>query len=155
MSNEVPHDLLRPSLSRNDAPRLAPYSQQAGFLTAFFGGPPAALFMAGVNAQRMGRLQKDLPWLIAMGVLFVVMELALLQTDAGRAAATWMQSEVGWRTYHKLLGLVFFGVASLAHVREQRAATLMGADRPSGWWMGVFLSAIGFILTSVLHEVCS
>lgn len=154
MSHEVPHELLRPSLS-HDAPRLAPYSQQTGFFTAFLGGPPAALVMAGVNAYRVGRLEKDLPWLIAMGILFVVLELVLLQTDAGRTAAAWMQSEVGWRTYHKLLGLAYFGVASLVHARVHRAANLMGADRPSGWWMGVFLIAIGFVSTGILHEVCS
>ncbi len=155
MSHEVPHELLRPTLSHHNAPRLAPYSQQTGFLTAFFGGPPAALVMAGVNAQRMGRLAKDLPWLLALGMVFIVAEYALLQTDAGRDVAHWIRSVANWRVYHQLVGLLFFGAASLAHRREQRAASLMGADRPKGLWMGVLLIALGFALSKALYQVFS
>lgn len=154
MSHEVPQELLRPSLSHN-APRLAPYSQQTGFLTAFLGGPPAALLIAGVNAQRMGRLAKDLPWLLALGIVYVAAEYTLFQTELGHDAANWIRTVANWRVYHQLLSLLFFGVASLAHRREQRAATLMGADRPKGLWMGVLLIALGYVLTNVVYEVFS
>ena len=48
-------DLLRPSLEKTDAAHKSIYSTTTGYLTAFIGGPFAAIAMAAINSGRLGR----------------------------------------------------------------------------------------------------
>ena len=75
--------LLQPSLQDVGAAR-APYSVKTLFITAFFGGPIAAIAIMTVNAVRLRRLIRDLaPILLALAA-YVGSMTAVVATDLGR-----------------------------------------------------------------------
>lgn len=134
-------DLLRPSLSPSNRIERAPYSLQVGFLSAFFGGPLAAVGMSMLNSWRMGTLQRDAILLGAMGLLGAGL-VGLLAVGSAEGAA-WLVTLERWfgrnaGSYLERLGglLLFAGEAAL-HRREQRAADLFGLPRPNGWIVGI------------------
>jgi hypothetical protein len=148
------HDLLQASLNQSQ-PRKAPYSGQAGFLVSFFGGPLAACILGALSAQRIGRLQRDLPWLAAAMLAHLGLTWWALQTALGQQAMTALHDILGSSTgslVHKLQGLLVFGLFSLLHRREQRAATLMGLDRPNGTWVGLGLIGLGIVFGVLLRR---
>lgn len=146
----IPHDLLQPSLQGPAAGR-APYSQTAGFVCAFFGGPPAALLMAGLNAWRLNRWPRDLAWLLPALLLWVAFEAWLLRSDGGAQTVEWL---AGWfgrggvELINRALALACFAAtALLLHRREHRMADLMGLQRPKGWVVGICVILIGNVLS--------
>ena len=130
-----PSDLLRPSLAHS-APRLSPYSLQALFLTSFFGGPLAALGMLALNARRLGRLRRDVPWLVVALLAYVLLEAVLALSPAGRGFIAQADAWLGRRAIEYLvraLALAVFALGLVMHRREHKAAELMGLTRPSPW----------------------
>lgn len=145
-------DLLRPSLSHGSQV-MAPYSPQAGFVSAFFGGPAAALLMGALNANRLKRLPLDAAWLIAALAAFVGLEY-WLSTQAGVDALEVLKDWVGVKPQHTVstaTGLLYFGLCSLMHGRQQRMATLMGLDRPKGLWVGLLAIVLGSLAGGVIR----
>ncbi len=147
--------LLRPSLTR-DAPAQAPFSPQAHFLSSFFGGPLAALAMAGLNAARLGRTRVDAPWL-ALGLLgYLGLEAGLALTGSGQALVQQLESWMG-QGAHGLLVRVFalgcFVVFMRRHRREQAACDLMGLPRPAGLWPGIGLICGGLVLSMLARAL--
>lgn len=145
----IPHDLLQPSLQGQPAGR-APYSQSAVFACAFLGGPPAALMMAGLNAWRLGRLPRDLLWLLPALVVWIGIEAWLFRSDSGAMAFKWL---AGWfaggalNVVRTAIGLAYFAIAALLlHRREHRMADLMGLPRPNGWLVGLGVIVVGYLL---------
>lgn len=155
MSRQISRaDLLRPSLAQ-DKLAQAPYSTQAGFVTAFLGGPVAALMMAALNAHRLQRLPRDLSWIVAALMGVVGFEYGLT-TSEGRNAMTLLQDWIGMKPQHTLttmLGLLAFGLGSLAHGKQQRAATLIGLDRPKGLWVGLGIIVTGSLVHGLFRLV--
>lgn len=149
------NDLLQPSLS-GARPRLAPYSSQAGFLVSFFGGPLAACALGALNAQRIGQMPRDLPWLAAVALLYVGLQWWVGQTALGQQALADLIGALGSGAEslaNKFLGLLVFGLVSLLQRSEQKAATLMGLDRPNGLWLGLVLIGVGRGLIALLEQV--
>lgn len=148
-------ELLRPSLTRA-TPARAPYSQQVHFLASFFGGPFAALALAAINGERLGRWRRDAPWVLLGLLVYLALEVALLQAEAGRALLQQLDGWVG-QGAHGLVVRVYalgcFVVFMLRHRREQAACDLVGLPRPAGLGPGIGLILGGFVLSSLLRTV--
>jgi hypothetical protein len=151
-----PHDLLQPSLQGQAAAR-APYSQAASFACAVFGGPPAALMMAGINAWRLGRWPRDLRWLLPALLLWMGFEAWLWRSGGGAMTLRWL---AGWfaaggaGVLRTGIGLACFaGTVLLLHRREHRMADLMGLRRPDAWLVGLSVIVAGVALSYGLRRV--
>jgi hypothetical protein len=145
-------ELLRPTLRGTTVVR-APYSVQAGFLTAFFGGPFAAIAMTAVNSVRLHRLTRDLLPLGLMLVAYIGFAAALTLTPWGAELRAQLTVFAGPRavTYlHRFIGLLLFGLSYALHRKEQRSADLIGLDRPNGWIAGIACIVAGLILQGAL-----
>ena len=131
--------LLQPSLGGSRG--RAPYSGTMIFLSAFFGGPLAALASFALNVLRLERAGRDaLPLVLA--ALSTVLVLALLQGTA------WQGTLV-----LRMISLALALLGLWRHRLEQRAADLMGSERPNGLWIGLGLIVFGHLLTPVLEKV--
>lgn len=153
--SSVPAHLLQPSLTPQRLARSA-YTTQVHFLAAFFGGPLAALALSVVNARRLARWPRDLPWIAALAVLVLACEWWLARGSSGSAglalAREWLGPSAP-RYLNRALALACFGVSLWMHRREQSAADLMGLPRPSGWGMGLALVVGGSVAEALLRAV--
>jgi hypothetical protein len=151
MSAPYREDLLVPSLSPTSL-RQAPYTTTTGYLVAFFGGPLMALLLGGLNARRGGRLAQDVPWLLAIAVAVLALDVALLRTTGGQAALGVLRQLLGGNASTLLwhvTGLLCFAATSLAHARLERMAALSASPRPNGIWLGIGLCVLGNVLYSI------
>jgi hypothetical protein len=146
-------ELLRPSLA-GAAVAKAPYSVRTAFLTAFFGGPLAAIAITGINSVRLRRWARDLAPLAALVAAYVAFMLALAWTDWGLSFQTSLDAFAGPHTVsylHRLIALALFGVGYAMHRKEQRSADFMGLRRPNGWVAGLACIA-GSILFLIVFD---
>jgi hypothetical protein len=151
-------DLLQPSLGEQAAPRRSPYSQQVHFLSAFFGGPFAALALAGINAVRLDRIARDAWWIALCALLYVGVEYWLLHGADAKAFTAWGAEHLGkrWLPYLiRALALAYFVIAVLMHRKEHKMTDLMGLARPSGWLLGIGLILGGWLASGVLVALLS
>lgn len=155
----TPYHLLQPSLSgRGEAPQAAPYSQQAGFLTAFFGGPFALAIMFAINSKRLSRLGRDAGWIALAALGYAAWVWFCHRTSAGQEVRAWLLHELGRRgpeIAERLIALAGYALMALCHRREQRSATLFGLDRPNGLWLGLGLIVAGNVLSIALVSMLS
>lgn len=128
-------ELLRPSLSGDTRPPKAPYSVMMGFLTAFFGGFFAALAVIAINSARLRRLRRDLP--IVLSALAAYLALLFVLVAAGWSAGLDGNMNKPSGMLVRALGLAMFGIGYVMHRTEQRAAHVMGLDRPGPWLVGI------------------
>jgi len=150
MTTPLNPDLLRPSLSDTGQLAAAPYTSQTSFFSAFFGGPFASAAMLLLNAQRLGRLQRDAVWALVIAVAFAAWLVFAYTTPAGHELQARMTEWVGGRSMalaERLMALAAFGVNAALHRREQRSADLFGLKRPNGWIAGIALIVFGFAAT--------
>lgn len=151
-----PHlsELLQPSLSRHAPPR-SPYSQQAHFFAAFFGGPMAAMGLNLVNSHRLGRLRRDAPWLLAGLAAALGLDPLLQLTGTGAALLLQLDELLNRRSIELLsraLSLALFALGLVMHRREHQATDLMGRPRPSGWAMGLGLICAGLVFNILWRD---
>lgn len=143
-------DLLRPSLSGPAAVAAAPYTSQACFFSAFFGGPFAAAMMLALNARRLGRLQRDAFWVLFVAAAYALWLYFVYATPTGRLVYDQLHAWLGARAISvadRLLALLAFGLGALLHRGEQRSADLFGLKRPNGWLGGIVLIVAGIAAT--------
>jgi len=143
------NDLLQPSIDRVDSPQRAIYSATAGYLTAFFGGPFAAVGMAGLNAWRLGRLRTDAMALaggisVAVGLITFLLRPELF----GRADLEFATRDV--RIASRALALVLFGAYWLMHRRYYRGTRLLGLEPPKPWPAAVACIVTNLALMTLL-----
>lgn len=128
-------DLLQPTLTgRLEIQAL--YSQRAGYLTSFFGGPLAGAIITGVNARRLGRLSKD-AWLVALGA---VLGIGMLWWQIRFGGNAWLDSvlgQSGHRLAPRIAGLAYFLVTIAVHRPFYRNMEMAGIESPNGWPMGI------------------
>lgn len=158
MPTDPSSDLLQPSLGEQAAPRRSPYSTQAHFLSAFFGGPFAALAMSGINAARLDRLRRDAWWIGLLALGCVAFEFWLRRGAGGGALVAWAVEHLGARGAEYLrraLALALFAVGLMVHRREQKLTDLMGLARPSGWIVGIALILGGWLFAALLARALS
>lgn len=148
-------DLLQPSLgNEGKPPRAAPFSTTTGFVSAFFGGPFGALIVAVLNVHRCGRWKVDAFWLAAALMLTLGWSAWLPNTQL---YAEWHATVVeslggsGWRYAERALSLALFGLMYWRHQSEDRAATLFGLKRPSGWIAGIVAVLLGNALSVIMY----
>jgi hypothetical protein len=147
------HELLRPSLDGSSPIAAAPYSQQTGMWSAFFGGPLAAVAMIGINARRVGRTRSDMVWVIALAVAYVAWTYFLHATPAGEQARSTLVGWLGPRGpayLDRFIALMVFLLGMLLHRSEQRSSDLFDLKRPNGWVMGIGLIVAGIVASSLL-----
>lgn len=146
-------ELLRPSLSGSDRLRRAPYSLQAGFLSAFFGGPFAAAGLFAVNAWRLGRARSDAPAIAGMLLAALVFALGSGPGGAIQSALQPVAQWLGPRTgiyAERLFALALFGIGAALHRREQRSVVLFGLRRPNGWIGGLAAIVGGNVVSTLI-----
>jgi len=146
MTTPLNPDLLRPSLSDPQQLASAPYTLQASFFSAFFGGPFAAALMLALNSYRLGRLRRDVGWVVLVAAAFFAWLVFIYTTAAGHALQQQMTDWVGGRSMalaERLMALLAFAASTALHRREQRSADLFGLKRPNGWVAGIALIVIG------------
>lgn len=128
------------------APRY--YSAPAFAVSSVFGGPLAAVAFAAIEARALGRLQRDLPWLLA-GLVAVIAAAGMAASsglldealaDLGtRHVPTWAQ--VGYR----LVALGFFLLYLRLHRADRRALARAGVAATPGYGAGTVALLIGLV----------
>lgn len=146
----VDEALLRPSLVAGAGVR-APYSLQMGMLASFFGGPFAALAVLLLNASRLQRQRAEvLPLALLVCLTLLLDAWMLLDPAPSQALANLLSTgpDNALRLALRGLSLAVFAAGLLLHRQHQRAADLMGLDRPRGLWVGLGLIVGGLLLQS-------
>jgi hypothetical protein len=152
----IDNDLLRPSL-RGAAVLSAPYSTRVGMLTAFFGGPFAAVALQGINAHRLGRLGREAVLLAGLLLSILALDLWVRRTGAlseGLAGMLGTDERDARRILSRAIALGIFALGLFVHRQPQRTADLMGLPRPNGIGVGIGL-IIGGTLASVVWHAAS
>lgn len=142
-------DLLQPSLTAERADATAIYSAQAGFFTAFFGGPAAAIGMAGLNSWRLGRLQADAPLYLAVFVVYAVAVWWAFESPAKEMLVEHLGRR-GPQLVIRALALAAFGLFYLRHRSHYRNMEMMDIKPPNGWRAGLPMAIGGTLVTIAL-----
>lgn len=141
-------ELLRPSLGTSRIAK-APYSVRTTFLTAFFGGPFAAVAITAINSIRLQRVGRDALPLAAVLVAYWSFLAALMLTDWGASLLASMQAFAGKQAYSyldRLIAMAAFGFGYMLHRKEQRSTDFMDLPRPNGWIVGIACIVASYIL---------
>jgi len=145
--------LLSPSIAASAA--RPTYSSNATFLTAFFGGPLAAVFMQGLNARFLGRWQRERLWL-GLALLVAVAGIVLVSLPAIRPGLLpfmpeWFAQKSSARMASRAVALAIWGALYLRMRPAYRAAELHAHSRPA-WKDGILivLASMGLQLVIVV-----
>jgi hypothetical protein len=150
----VDEALLRPSLAAGAGAR-APYSTQMGMQVSFFGGPFAALAVLFINATRLRRLRPEALPLALVAAATLALDAWMLLDVAPVLRMSQMLSTSPENALHlalRALSLAVFAAGLLLHRQRERAAALLGLDRPRGLWVGIGL-IVGGVLVQGLVDV--
>jgi hypothetical protein len=137
-------DLLQPSLSgTRNAPAL--YNSSGFFLAAFFAGPAAAGAYGVANSYRLGRLQSELPKIIALvaGCFLVLVIASRNGWITGLAGLFDDRFSRAAQLAVRAMGLACFGAIYLMHRQHYRAASISGVDPLPGWVPGIAAVLVG------------
>jgi hypothetical protein len=140
-------DLLQPSI-RSDLAIAAPPSTQAMFLTAFFGGPGAAVAIIAISSYRLRQLGRDLPVLLALLVAPLGLIAWVRLAPAAESLRSWIEGGIGSSgfTYlYRAMGLACFGIGYWLHLQAHRNSELMGLKPPNGWLVGLPCVILGYL----------
>jgi len=124
------------------------YSVPALAVSSLFGGPLAAVAFAAIEARALGRLERDLPWIVG-GVATVVLA-ALWAASSGlldaalvdlgtRRVPTW--EHVAYRA----TALGFFLGYWLLHRRDRRELARAGVAPVPGYAAGLVALLVGLV----------
>lgn len=142
-------ELLQPSLEKHDETQKPIYSATAGYLTAFVGGPFAAIAMASVNSWRLRRLAADAVPLLAVTAVCVGILIFLLHPEwFGQESMHFERKDT--RIWSRVFGLVVFSAFWLLHRRYYRGMELMGQEPPNAWIGGIGCILAGTAVTYLL-----
>jgi hypothetical protein len=129
------------------------YSAPAFAVSSLFGGPLSAVAFAAIEARALGRLQRDLPWLVLGLVAVLAAALAaanwgLLDTalrDLGtRAVPTW--EHVAYR----LVAFGYFLAYWWLHRQDRRELAAAGIAPVAGYAAGVVALLAGLVAGTAL-----
>ncbi|MGE0031013.1 MAG: hypothetical protein AB7T20_07835 [Steroidobacteraceae bacterium] len=142
-------DLLRPSLQASDSGQKAIYSTTAGYLTAFFGGPFAAIGMGILNSWRLGRIRADALIIVAaIAAALAVFSFLLRPELFGQPELDVTTRNI--RLVTRLLALALFGAFWLLHKRYYRGMQLLALAPPNPWPAAIACGSIDLLLTMAL-----
>ena len=124
------------------------YSVPALAVSSLFGGPLAAVAFAAIEARALGRLERDLPWIVG-GVAAVILAalwaassglLDVALADLGtRRVPTW--EHVAYR----MAALGFFAGYWLLHRRDRRELAQSGVPPVPGYAAGLVALLTGLV----------
>lgn len=124
------------------------YSIPALAVSSVFGGPLAAVAFAAIEARALGRLDRDLPWIVfglaavVLAALFAastgLLEPALADLGTRRVPA-W--EHIGYR----LVALGFFAGYWLLHRADRRELARAGVAPVPGYAAGLVALLIGLV----------
>jgi hypothetical protein len=137
-------DLLRPTLSgTGSAPAL--YTTQGFFFASMFGGPLGAAVYGTFNTFRLGRLSKDLAFIVAIAGAgyFAMLQMHSAGLLEPLAPLLGREERRSYSLLLRALGLLCFGAIYLMHRRFFRAAQVGGVEGKPGWLPGLAGIAIG------------
>src|SRR5262245_24715109 len=120
-------ELLQPSLGTSRIAK-APYSVRTTFLTAFFGGPFAAIAITVLTSIRLQRLGRDALPLAAALLAYLGLLAALMVTPWGASLLQSLEDFAGKQAFShvdRLIGMGLFGLGYMLHRKEQRSAEFM------------------------------
>ena len=129
------------------------YSIPALAISSLFGGPIAAVAFAAIEARALGRLERDLPWIIAGLAGIVVAAVAAASTglldsalaDLGtRRVPTWEH------VTYRVLALAFFAAYWGLHRADRSALARAGVAPVPGYAAGLVALLIGLVGGTVL-----
>jgi hypothetical protein len=124
------------------------YSAPAFAVSSVFGGPLAAVAFAAIEARALGRLERDLPWLVAglaavIAASVVAASSGLLDQaleDLGTShVPTWAQ------VAYRLVALGFFIAYWFLHRADRRALAHAGVPAVPGYAAGVVALLTGLV----------
>jgi len=142
--------LLTPSLSSAVIQPL--YSVRALFLTAFFAGGAAGLWLSYLNARRLHRQRTDAVYLLLLGAVWLAfhVDLILLTRDSVPFGASWGNTGRSGRTLTHLAAVLVAGVALLPHRPFHRAMQVAGTSPASPWKAVLASCAVGLLADAVV-----
>ena len=129
------------------------YSAPAFAVSSLFGGPLSAVAFAAIEARALGRLQRDLPWLL-LGIAAVLL-VSVLAADRGlldlalrdlgtRALPTW--EHVAYR----LAAFGYFAAYWWLHRSERRELAAAGVAPVPGYAAGLVALLVGLVSGTLL-----
>jgi energy-converting hydrogenase Eha subunit A len=129
------------------------YSVPAFAICSLFGGPIAAVAFAAIEARALGRLRRELPWLVT-GLVALVLAAALA---ARRGLLDRALSDLGtqhvptWEHLaYRLTALGYFAGYWWLHRHERRALAAAGVAPLPGYAAGLVALMIGLVGGTVL-----
>jgi len=136
-------NLFQPSLN-TETPAQALYSPVACWITAFFGGPFAALLIFGVNLRRAGLAARNASWLALAAAIAIASLVHLVRIRLTEGETTADDRLVVRGAALVIAALLYWRLSS-----AYRAQQMFGIEPPQPWLMA--LAAIAFnILISAL-----
>lgn len=145
-------ELLKPTLETGAVGRTAIYSTTAGFTTAFFGGPFAAVALTAINSWRLRRLRMDV-WPLLAAAALSVLAIWLIESPARFGQPDLELGATGQRLLQRAFSLGLFGLFWLLHRRYYRNMMVMGIEPPNGWVVGLGCAVFGVLLSATLATV--
>lgn len=145
-------DLLRPTLGKQATGQPAIYSTTTGYLTAFVGGPFAAIAMAALNSWRLRRLAIDALPLLAATALSVAVFLLFTHPELLGQTGVEFESRTE-RLWSRLFALIVFSAFWLIHRRYYRGMELLGLTPPNAWAGGIACVLMGTAVTLFIDWV--
>jgi hypothetical protein len=135
-------ELLKPTLEAGDGQQRAIYSTTAGYMTAFFGGPFAAIALTTLNSMRLKRLAAD-AWLLLGATLLSVLVTILLYRPQLLGQPDFALSDNMLRLLLRAYALGVFGAGYYVHKRYYRNMEVMGLQPPQAWAAGLGCIVVG------------
>lgn len=136
-------DLFQPSLSAESPPR-ALYSPTACWVTAFFGGPIAALIIFGVNFHRAGLAAREAGWLVMASAIAIA---TLIQMAYARAGAAETGADADDRLLVRGAALAIAGLLYWRLRSAFRAQEMFAVKPPEPWVMGLAAVALNIVVS--------
>ena len=146
---EKDSDLLTPTLSQDVGPAPAIYSPSVSALTAFFGGPFALIALTAINSQKLDRVERDLPALVAQFLATLLM-LFLLVRAGDRSLLSFISLPDDRAMLIRTWALLLFVTSAVLHRRFQRNMSVSSTPRPNPGPAGLACVFLGSVFTQAV-----
>jgi hypothetical protein len=138
--------LLQPSLI-GAGPQASMYAARAGFYTAFFGGPFAAVAFSALNSRRAARSATDAPWQLLAFCTSVAVIWALFKPSAWSYRIDHVLGHNAGTLIARVWSLLLFGGECLLHKKFYRHMEMLGVKPPRALAPCLACVAFGLLAT--------
>lgn len=142
----MPDELLRPTIGAGVDLSTRPWRLMSQTYIAFFGGVLAVTVIAFLNARRLGVTREKLRWIVASGVVGLILAVALVSVIPADAT--------GLRLAVRVVAVVTCLVQLRLQQPMDRAFQLRGTDYASLWVPGIITTiCVGMVEAILLRLV--